>query len=359
MNIAKISFLISAVSLLSACDSVTQEELHESTPTTADAKVPLQLVSGIDASITRAHDSSWDNDDRIGVYATKAGSTYTIIPSGNNIEYKITEGGETWVGNENVYKLFEKVDNEIYLPADGSAIDVYAYYPYASGIAESNPRSITIPTNQNESSADADLRACDVLVAKTVSTEEHPVNIDNISARLLFRHVLSKVLIKVKLGTGVQLSDIQNKINSVILTNQPTVGSVTPLSQSLTISTEASTKKTISAKPVTSGDADYEAYESTGTIQTFRALLMPNNETTNPTGTSTDVAVNPHLITFTVGDENVTYHYPITYTLRSGYQTTFTITFGATGIKVDATIQPWTADGTTGLISPVDPEAEA
>ena len=80
---------------------------------------------------------------------------------------------------------------------------------------------------------------------------------------------------------------------------------------------------------------------------------MPNDATNNPASTSTDVAVNPHLIVFNIGSgAGVEYKYPITYTLRPGYQTTFTITLGPTGIRVDATIVPWSTDGTSGVISP-------
>lgn len=352
------------LAMLTACDKVDVIDQRQQ-PTTVGDLVPLQLASGISVSVTRAYDSTWDNGDQIGVFATTAGTT-TITTSGatqtnGNIPYTIATGGETWVSNANSYLTFSAVDKNIYLPADGSNIDVYAYYPYHADVSATTPRSITIPDAQNSAEQVANLKACDVLTAKRLSTDQSPVNIDNTTAQLLFSHVLSKVLIKIKLGTGVNLTDIQGKVNSVIITGQPTSGTFAPLTQTLTISTEEATVKTITPKLIVNGDPEYESYDATGTIHAYRALLMPNNDTTNPASPSTVVTgegANPHLITFSVGDNNVPYHYPITYALRSGYQTTFTITFGASGIRVDAAIQPWTADGATGVISPEDPELE-
>ena len=348
------------LAMLTACDKVDVIDQRQQ-PTTVGDLVPLQLASGISVSVTRAYDSTWDNDDQIGVFATTAGTT-TITTSGatqtnGNIPYTIATGGET----ANSYLTFSAVDKKIYLPADGSNIDVYAYYPYHADVSATTPRSITIPDAQNSDEQVDNLKACDVLTAKRLSTDQSPVNIDNTTAQLLFSHVLSKVLIKIKLGTGVNLDDIQGKVNSVIITGQPTSGTFAPLTQALSISTEAATIKTITPKLLVNGDPEYESYEATGTIHAYRALLMPNNVTTNPASASTVVTgegANPHLITFSVGDNNVPYHYPITYALHSGYQTTFTITFGASGIRVDAAIQPWTADGATGVISPEDPELE-
>ena len=352
------------IAMLTACDKVDVIDQRQQ-PTTVSDLVPLQLASGISASVTRAYDSTWDNGDQIGVFATTAGTT-EITTSGatqinGNIPYSIATGGETWVNSANSYLTFSAVDKNIYLPADGSNIDVYAYYPYDENVSSTNPLSISIPAAQDAENQTA-VKACDVLTAKQLSSVS-PVNIDNTTAQLLFNHVLSKVLIKIKLGTGVNLSDIQNKVNSVVLTGQPTSATLAPLASTpeLTISTESSTIKTITPKLIVSGDPEYESYDATGTIHAYRALLMPNNDTTNPASASTVVTgegANPHLITFSVGDNNVPYHYPITYALRSGYQTTFTITFGASGIRVDAAIQPWTADGATGVISPEDPELE-
>ena len=341
--------------LLTACQQT--DELNQPEPRT---QVPLQLTSGISASVTRAYNTTWETNDQIGVFTTAA-TTTTITTSGDqlnsNIPYVITTGAETWVNNTSSYKSFAAVDKNIYLPADGSNVDVYGYYPYASTVSSTVPLNITIPTAQNDANQQTNLHNCDVLTARTLSATT-PVNVDNTTAQLLFHHVLSKVLIKLKLGIGVNLSDIQNKVSSVVISGQPTVGTFAPLTQTLAISTTTGTNQTITAKTLTSGDPDYEDYVPGGTIHSYCALVMPNDNITNPTSSSVDVTganANPHILTFIVGDGNITYNYPITYALRSGYQTTFTITFGALGIKVDAAIQPWSTDGTTGIIAPEDP----
>ena len=222
---------------------------------------------------------------------------------------------------------------------------------------ETTPLSFTIPADQSAANAPA-TKTYDVMKGSAKSTALAPIDIDHETATLSFTHCLSKVLIKLKVSGTYTYDEVHNQVNSILLTGQPTAATFAPVSQELTISTASETIKTIKAIQLESGDPDYEAYDEEGTaiIHTFRAFVMPNDATSNPANPSTDVAVNPHLILFNIGaGAGVEYKYPITYTLRSGYQTTFTITLGPTGIKVDATIVPWSADGTSGVISPEDP----
>lgn len=348
MKITKktIAALLTAVPLFMAC-----QQTDEIQPVDRQS-VALRLTSGIIGVQTRAVDASWESGDEIGVFTTSA-ETQTVTYSGTQLDENMRYITTGTTGTAS----FTAVDGDIYLPVNGNPVDVYAYYPYSSTVNATTPLSFTIPADQSAANAPA-TKTYDVMKGSAKSTTLAPIDIDHETATLSFTHCLSKVLIKLKVSGTYTYNDIYNKVNSIQLTGQPTAATFAPVSQELTISTASETIKAITAKLLESSDPDYEAYDEEGTaiIHTFRAFVMPNDATSNPANTSIDVTVNPHLILFNIGaGAGVEYKYPITYTLRAGYQTTFTITLGPTGIKVDATIVPWSTDGTSGVISPQDP----
>lgn len=331
MNRMKQSLLLPVALLLGACEQKTLEM-----PDMPDhnAPVPLQLSSGISTATTRAFDSSWESGDQIGVFTTKAGSKTNITQSGSwadeNIAYKVTTGAETYHGTPGsyTYQAFESSDatKKIYLPADGADVDVYAYYPYTDGVSDAAPLNITIPTSQS----DANQKSIDVLKASALTTASAPIDIDHTTAQLLFTHVMSKVLVYVKVGEGYAKSDIQGNITSVVLTGQPTKATFAPIVQSLTIKTG---NHNITMLPLTTGDRDLVT--DADVIHCYRAIILPNDATNNPVTNGTE-----RQLIFSVGD--VTYTYNIKQNFVGGTETAFFIKLGAEEIIVEASIQPWT-----------------
>lgn len=335
---------------LAACE---HGELIKQEPTTAPKQVPLQLTSGILSTVTRAYDSSWETGDKIGVFTVKAGSTNTtdITRSGTyedaNICYKLSDyAGETYYPSTSSYNYLnfnpadkvtigaQEEDKKIYLPIDGSDVDVYAYYPY-DGSATASAKTITLETSQTL----AGQKTYDLMSAKALSSTS-PINIDHTTAQLLFQHELSKVLIKLVVGTGYEASDLLGKV-SIKISGQPIEASFSPLTQSLTITQAAND---IFPQTLTSGDVDYDS----AVLYTYRALLMPNG-TNNPAASD-----GTRQIVVTVdntGGASSTYYYTLTETFTKGQQTVFTLRLDPTGLNVSAAITPWSDVS----ITPSDP----
>lgn len=330
--------------MLTACE---HGELIMPEPTTASKQVPLQLTSGISSTVTRAYDSSWETNDEIGVFTVKAGSTNAndVTRSGTyedaNIRYQLSgTAGNTASGSAGsytyTYQTFTSVDKvtigeqeedkKIYLPIDGSNVDVYAYYPY-DGSATASAKTITLETSQTL----VGQKGYDLLSACALSSTS-AINLDYANVQLLFRHELSKVLIKVVAGEGYNSSDLFENIR-VELTGQPTQALFSPLTRELAITTGSNT---IVPMKLSSGDADYSKIGSASCI--FRALVLPNMTETNPA-----VSSGQRQIRFYVGAEpNIaTYKYNISQTFTAGQETTFTLRLAATGITITAAISAW------------------
>lgn len=341
----KHTFLFATAVLLAACSH--QDEADEQRPA-----VPLQLCSGISTTVTRAFDTTWESGNAIGVFTTEAG-TSTLTRSGSqndeNIGYQTSVEADTYnqETSQYTYSAFTSVspDKKIYMPVNGTSVDVYAYYPYTQSVTATTPLSINIPTTQTA----ANQKTVDVLRAVKESTTEQPINIDYPSADLLFSHVMSKVIVYVKTGTGYSDSELTgSNISSVQLTGQPTAATfapVTPISNTPLSITAGSAAITMQEITDTS-DPDYrttytytpegsqDAVTFSGIIHCYRAIILPNG--TNNAATSG----SERQIKFRVGSLDYTYN--ITQTFKPGQQTVFTITLAAEQITVTAAITDWT-----------------
>ena len=368
-------FLLATAAVLVACDA--KEMVTPDGPVPVRDKVPLRLSSGIILDVpqanTRAFDTFWDDNDSIGVFTTVAGSgsdnehPYVITKSGAqddaNIRYFIATKANTYVyDNEHDEYIIEhkafapySENSQIYLPADGSNVDVYAYYPWKSGVTASEPLNVTIPTSQTLAGQKAvDVMKAKVLTDLTDPNDPKPINIDNTTASLLFSHVLSKVIVMIKAGTGYSDADLQgDKVSSVQLLGQPTAATFDPLSQDLIIP-ENPTTSTITMLELgltangTATDPDFVAYDTTNRIlHTYRAIILPNT-TNNPVTSGTE-----RQIRFNVGETY--YLFDITQEFEPGQQTVYTITLAATGITVEAAISDWTSQAITPS-TPLYPE---
>ena len=334
--IAALATLLLAA-MLTACE---HGELIMPEPTTASKQVPLQLTSGISSTVTRAYDSSWETGDEIGVFTVKAGSTNAndVTRSGTyedaNIRYSLTgTAGNTASGSAGsytyTYQAFSAVDKvtigsqeedkKIYLPIDGSNVDVYAYYPY-DNTATASAKTITLDTDQTLAGQKTD----DLMSAKAdkCSDGTNPIDLDHTSTQLLFRHELSKVLIKVKAGKGYSNADLANV--AVELQGQATTATFHPLTRTLDVGEATGT---ITPYKLLSDDADYSKLGDSYYI--YRALVMP---TTTASGS----------VIITVGSTTTaSFSYSFPQALPAGYETVFTLTLQATGMIVTAAITPW------------------
>jgi len=179
-------------------------------------RTAVQFSSSINGQIkTKAADNSWNANDAIGVFM-KTGTGLTTVLSANKV-YLTLGDGEFKPSN---------LEQTIYYPEDGKAVDFIAYYPFDQNLS-GNSYSVNVSAQSNQPAIDL-LYANNAVGLSKTST----------NANLVFSHQLSKVEFTVKNGTGV--ADLNGL--SVSITGLKTnanfdlaTGTITPQSQTATI----------------------------------------------------------------------------------------------------------------------------
>ena len=304
-----------------------------STNTTVQG-VPLQVSSGL-SSVTRAVGTAWESYDQIGVFTTANVSSPTTstmsgsLPDANvlyQIDTEISGYDGATSGDLANAKSFKPLSSTatIYLPFDGSPVNVYAYHPHAAGIGADGIISLNI-----ESSRQQTPKLIDLMTASKISTTQDPVDALHPSASLLFTHRLSKITINVKAGSGYSDSEIQGH-TAITLKGTPVTASFALYTSTLS---NFSTATNITPRKLASATKGY--------LETYEVIVLPN-ETGNPAGEG-------RIIEFKVGDtENGYYLYaiPNTKSFVKGENTIYNITLSPTGLNVSASIVGW-SDGDT------------
>lgn len=154
----------------------------------------LTFSATVAESAARAIGTAWSKGDAVGLYMVNSGSELAAGNLVNNIaNFKyVTAQGD---GN------FEAADASqmAYYPADGSAVDFVAYYPY-----QSNLSGFTYPVNVTDQS---NPEAIDLLYSNDAKGANHDSN-----ASLMFHHKLTRMVLTIKevnssrLVEGVQVT---------------------------------------------------------------------------------------------------------------------------------------------------------
>ena len=202
----------------------------------------------------------------------------------------------------------------LYFPANGHGIDVYGIYP--STVTESTT-SFTVQVDQT---SDAYYKASDLMYAPCQSnmTKGSPVE-------LPFAHKLSKVIVKLVQGNGLNTNDLNNA--TVQILNTYTQCSIASLSKTgigaITPSTQAEDKK-----PITVGTWPSSSSEG------IAAIVIPQSVQ----------AGNPLFQVSLTNGANYVYTIPSTdsaVTFESGTVYTYTLTVTTAAIEVTSTITNW------------------
>jgi len=324
-----------AAALFAACSNETEN-------TDNDGPVPLQIsVGNLEVSTevaTRAANSAWEASDQIGVYALPTGTTTTPIAYGSNKYYTLTdETGSTDATGGTVYKNFTGTD-PVYLPANGSAIDVYGYYPYSESATDPTAVGINVST-QTDATA---IAAIDFM---TTGKEDHTthggsetIKKNTPSCQLLFAHRLVKLVFNLKAGTGMSSSDITSASPcSVSITGQKTEGTYNIYTDALTY-TGSQTTIVSTATQEAKGGFD----------KAIQLIVLPTHDTNNPKSDRT--------VTITLG--TATYQFTIfdgvnaaapadpdgtlqVAAFEAGKEYTFDVTVNAARLSVTAAITNW------------------
>lgn len=285
--------LVVAMLCLNSCSSDDKNDELPAQPPAATERIPISLQCGV---LTRATDTGFETNDRIGLYVvnyTEQGTAGTLQNSGNHVDNMGFTYNGTWTPDTPVYWL-----------DDTTPADFYCYYPYTAGIGQVGSVPFAVKADQ---SLAADYKASEFLYGQTLKVKptEAAVVINT-------RHLMSCVVVKVAPGNGftdesLAASEVSVRLNGLLTqaTIDLTDGSVSP----------AGTPQTVSPLP------DNGSY---------RALVVP--QTVDET----------NLITVTVDGRD--YNLSKAFTFESAVRHTFTVTVSKTGNGINVNIEGWTDD---------------
>ena len=305
-NKITLTLLLAAIVFFASCDKQEEEgrtvvtfSAHISSGNTATAH-----TNSLQAR-TASGGEQWNVGDAVGIFMLSAGGVLSddILYNVNNRQYNITD---------NITGALTPDDGaQIYYPQSDN-VDFIAYYPY--GTIETSSGQIVYNISVDGQTSEAAQNGKDILYAKktNMSKGDSPVSLE-------FDHILSKITLNVKAGTGVAASAITN----IAATDVLFVGM--PLTASLVLQDGTLTS------PAT-GDFSPLAIEATpGYDVTFSALLIPQGG-----GASRKVV-------FEVGDDTYIWTIPDTAAFEAQKHYTYVITVNNTGI-IDVNmpiITPW------------------
>lgn len=294
MKKTNLFFAILGVMLLASCKS--EIDCPENPLSTVN-HVRFNSTIG-EMTKTRASGTTWDTGDAIGIYALNEGQTLSdqaIYDGKSNVKHTTTGDG-----------VFAAATEAITFPESGN-LDFVAYYPYQTTIT-----GYAYPVNVSNQSVPA---AIDILY----SNNAKGANKSNTPVSLVFKHMLSQLVLSVSAGEGVisldgltakveglKIDGSMNLVNGVV-TIGSTVGALTP------------------------------AAAVSGTNATVSAIIIPGQD------------LNSAKVSFTLNGKVYEWT-PTAQALESGKKYTYLLKLSTTGlvtVQPKATITDW-ADGYTG-----------
>ena len=295
-------------------------------PTLSDngGRVPLIIQAGIDMqarAYTRASETSWEYDDKIGVFVTNhnSKSLYTDDAAGgkgNNLLYSFDDGEnyETW---GNTYRLFTPATQKLYLST--TTVDVYGYYPYQELSEDNYPDPALTDPEGTVIMPNIPINVKDQTPQKKIDfMRSRPLSASNSNAavKLMFEHKLVKLVFNLKPGEGLLSNELEEPITlSLTIKNQPTKATYDMKEDEFSIVGESNND----IIPFTAPSAPV------GYVRTYEAIVLPNSNTSHKV----------EIEFYKKEKDKITNTFTIDTSLRSGYKYTFNVTVNAVSVTVD------------------------
>ena len=334
-----------AAALFTACSNETEPE-----PAVNDGPVALQVYVNniaVNAQIaTRAANSAWEDNDAIGIYATTTttdpwNNIVALQCHGENTSYTFNDA--TYETSGSTYLSFGPTDAPVYLPANGSAIHVYAYYPYTSPLSATDAKTVTLNVGTQNSQ-----KAIDFMTTGPVSTTTHLgstlITKENPSCQLLFSHRLVKLQFNLKHGNGMAETDINKAGGNTVALSIPEGLYTTASYNIFTDGISNFSANNVDITPVEMASPGVWASGSPDVMadRSFEAIILP--QTLNADKSVQLTISNPQ------SSAAYTFNIPAT-TFMAGNKYIYNITVNAMGLTVTAAITPWTSQDPSYLMN--------
>lgn len=280
----------------------------------------------------------------------------TLTRATHNLDEQIAENEKVWLYVDKMVepttttKIYDKElaadgsgnftgDDNMFYPADAASISLYALHVNAvesSGSATTRPTdfpgALTHKVEQNQKKSGGSYAKSDLLFAKVASKTKDNVKDASGTIELEFSHLLSKIEVVLKNGTG--MNDIT--ITEVKILNTQLKGSFTP-DKSNDISVTAVSENIAEDKNAIEIDCDVtESSAQSGSESLNEGIIIP--QTLNENDAFIQVTLSTGgVLTYKLGaDDNKTF--------AAGSRYRYTITANLTGLEVTSTISNWTHD---------------
>ena len=271
--------------------AMTSCSSDDATPATHNDQVAVLFNGGINVT-TRAVDTKWTANDKIGIFMTKAGETLAAA--------NISEGVDNVAYQTDGSNAFSPVSGgkTIYFPIDGN-VDFYSYYPQTTVSDYKVALNVADQTNQE---------AIDFMYATQKGCNKTVPQVT-----LSFNHQLANLILDVQPGDGLQHEDLANL--TIKVKDQNTTATYNLADGTIS---DAGTPADITMHTTTAG-------------KKYEAILLPTTETSRVLEFDLN---NGH-------DAPFVWTMPTKLEAGSKYHYT-TVKISRTGVQASGTIEAWT-----------------
>ena len=271
--------------------AMTSCSSDDATPATHNDQVAVLFNGGINVT-TRAVDTKWTANDKIGIFMTKAGETLAAA--------NISEGVDNVAYQTDGSNAFSPVSGgkTIYFPIDGN-VDFYSYYPQTTVSDYKVALNVADQTNQE---------AIDFMYATQKGCNKTVPQVT-----LSFNHQLANLILDVLPGDGLQHEDLANL--TIKVKDQNTTATYNLADGTLS---DAGTPADITMRTTRAG-------------RLYEAILLPTTETSRVLEFDLN---NGH-------DAPFVWTMPTKLEAGSKYHYT-TVKISRTGVQASGTIEAWT-----------------
>lgn len=279
--------------LFTACSN------HEEEINIAESKELIRLSSDIDEGVLGTRANLSDAESQNSQFANSKSIQVEVYKTGQSSSYN--NGTYTTNGSGGL-------SGSLYYPADGSNIDICAFYP---GNVSSSTTSFSVGNNQTTA---ASYQNYDLMYATKLTNKAK-----GSTHALSFRHAMAKIVVNLSAGNGVTSSDLSNYISAVKLKG---------LKKTANFSITGGAVGSITAD----GTADDISIKGSTVTSAHNAIIVPQTKSASA------------FIVVTYNGNDYTYSLPSSTTFSSGYVYTYNITVNSTGISLSTTtITGWTS----------------
>lgn len=285
-----------------------------------DGPVEIRLSSGIEVQeTTRAatdiQESAFDANELVDVYINEytQGQATTIYDS----PLTYTTGASN--------AMNPPTGQQPYFPTSGNGVTIYAVYPsasetFAEGGYSNGTFTIQKDQSTNNTSGDKNYKLSDLMYGTANNGAEVPRTSNNVVIN--FSHLLSKVTVNLKAGSGLDDTNLNNAVVS-LLGLQPTIGFTTETGELGNVSGETT---------------EITVMNATSTLLSGSAIIVPQS-----------LAISTPFIKIHLAEGgDLYYNLAKPATFQSGMVYIYDITVNLTGLTVTSNIEPWDTEGEGG-----------